>query len=399
MSSALRQRAPLLLFAGCLIHGLFPFTWFSGILSSGQVEHRDWYHLKIVADALLAGEHDTLYLLSGELEIHPGYYWRYPPFVLLLVAPLAWLPTYAAYWAIIGVQVAAMVITLRWLHRLHPVGSAVPVWVTSVMFSAPFMSVMVVGQNSAVMLMAVVGAAVLMGRGHPRLAWAVLGLLAFKPNWGIFVGLYALARRDWWGAGIMLAVVGGLVLVSLPLGPQLWLDFVDMFLANEQILAKYPVHKLITFKGTLQSFLGVGSWLSGLWALSALGLLGAAAWCWRQPAAATRHLGVVMLLAVVANPYASFYDALVLVLPATVWWSERARYQPWARRSIGVLIATMWLGEQLAFYWLPLLSGKVVAPVSMVGICATLWLLLEAHQCTRLGAEPSASHRQPDAAQ
>jgi hypothetical protein len=96
-----------------------------------------------------------------------------------------------------------------------------------------------------------------------------------------------------------------------------------------------------------------------------------------------RHLGLTLLLAVAVNPYASFYDALVLVLPATVWWADRALWRrgPWL--TVGILIAIAWCAEQYVYTWsnvLRPLGADWRPPFSLVGPAVTIWLLLAARE-------------------
>jgi hypothetical protein len=93
-----------------------------------------------------------------------------------------------------------------------------------------------------------------------------------------------------------------------------------------------------------------------------------------------------VLLVISANPFAFFYDALLLAIPATVWWAERDRWSrnPWL--IVGWLIALMWCSEQWLYSW-----GVVTArggvpwrpPVSIVGLSTAIWLILVGREAMR----------------
>jgi threonine/homoserine/homoserine lactone efflux protein len=58
-------------------------------------------------------------------------------------------------------------------------------------------------------------------------ACAVLALLAFKPNLGIFFGLYLIVRREWRGLAVMIAIVAiGLASIIATMG--WWFDWLRL---------------------------------------------------------------------------------------------------------------------------------------------------------------------------
>ncbi len=397
-SRALRS----LLFPFLALHSIFIAMWFVGVARNGPVLASDWHHLKIVADHFVAGDWSRLYAV-GEDALNPGFDWRYPPFALYLVAPLAWLPIPWAYGVLTGVEIAALLLSTWLLGRLEPFRDMRAEWFLAIVMSAPALTVLVTGQNSALILLCVVGAATLWTRGRMLPACAVLGLLAVKPNWGIVFGLLVVVRRDWAGAATMAGVAALLCLSSLPLGAQLWRDFVGVSVGNSFALVGYDAQRLITLRGFLDGLLGKGAPAMALWAIAAAGLLAAAIAAWRTRGSPLRHLGIGVLLAIAANPYGFFYDALVLAVPATVWWAERSR---WERRSwlgVGLLIAAAWCSEQWLYSWsvvAELAAGMSwVPPVSLVGPAASVWLLLASRQAWRAGrGEPDDADQAPIAA-
>jgi hypothetical protein len=220
----------------------------------------------------------------------------------------------------------------------------------------------------------------------------VLGLLAIKPNWGIVFGLLALVRREWKGAAAMAGVVLLLCALSLPLGLQLWADFVGVSVGHSFALAGYETQKLITLKAFLEGTIGRGNLAMMLWAIVAAALVVMAVLAWRATGTTLRHLGIGVLLAVAANPYAFFYDALVLAIPATAWWVERDR---WARKPwliVGGLIALMWCWEQWLYSWgaIGAAAGIQWRPsVSIIGPATAAWLILAAREAVRPTTSPT----------
>lgn len=372
---------PNLLFPFLVLHSIFPAMWLTTVVKTGPVPN-DWLHLKIVADHFVAGDWTHLYSV-GEQALNPGYFWRYPPFALYVVAPLAWLPAHWAYAVLAVVEVLALATSLWLLQRLEPFRRMRREWVLAIVLSAPALSTIITGQSSALIMLTVVGAASRWSDGHTVRACAILGLMAIKPNWGIVFGLMAIVRKEWKGATAMAGVALLLCALTLPLGLQIWVDFFNVSTANTDVLATYDPRKLITLRGFLEGLLGKSSLTLIAWELAAVALVLAAVLAWRAPGTPLRHLGTALLLAVAANPYASFYDALVLAVPATVWWAERERWGrgPWL--VVATLLAVVWCSEQWLYSWgvITKAAGLTWLPlVSVVGPASAVWLVLAAHQ-------------------
>ena len=383
-----RRRVRAALFPFLITHAVFPAMWLVSMLSNPPADG-DWHHLKTVADHFVAGDWSRLYVV-GEQALDPRYFWRYPPFALYVIAPLAWLSELWAYWVLVGLEVVAVAASLHLLQRLAPFREMRSEWILAVILSAPMLVLVVTGQSSGLILLCIVGATSLWTRGKVPAACAVLGLLAIKPNWGIVFGLLALARREWKGAAAMAGVTVLLCVSSLPLGLQLWADFLGISVGHSLALAGYETHKMITLRGFLEGAIGSGDLTLILWVMTATALVVMAVLAWRKPGPALRHISIGVLLAVAANPYGFTYDAVVLAVPATAWWAERDRWTrvPWL--IVGGLLALMWCWEQWLYSW----SAMAVAggirwrpPFSFIGPATAVWLVLAARQAIQ--GEPS----------
>jgi len=264
--------------------------------------------------------------------------------------------------------------------------------------SAPAVTTIMTGQSSALMLLCLVAAGCLWTQGRVVPACALLGLFALKPNWGIAFGLLALTRREWKGAAAMVGVVLAMCLLSAPLGRQLWVDFFRISLANDAVLEGFEPQKQITLKAFFEGVLGMGTAALAAWAVSALGLLATAIAAWRKPGPPMRHLGIAVLLTVAANPYAWFYDGLLLAVPATMWWAERRAWTRGAWLCVGWGIAVAWFAEYWASSWSVLIGGAEplwLPPVSIVGPLAAVWLVLAARQAAMAPADAAAEASSP----
>lgn len=379
-----RVRARELLFPVLVAHAIFPGLWLIRVVSSGP-EPNDWLHLKVVANHFVSGDWARLYAV-GENALNPGYFWRYPPFALYLVAPLAWLPDVWAYALLAGVEIGALVASLYLLQRLAPFREMRSEWVLAVAFSAPALTTVITGQSSALIMLCVVLAATLWSREKVVRSCALLGLLAIKPNWGVVFGLFGIMKGARRGVAMMVGSVAVLCAATVPLGWQLWKDFLSVSLSNGAILADYDPSRQITLRAFLEWLFGQNELAFALWVIMAASLTLMTALAWRVRGPALRHLGLALLLAVAVNPYASFYDALVLAVPATVWWAERDDWErgPWL--TVGWLVALAWTSEQWQYSWglvLRAIGLEWLPPVSLVGPVAATWLVLAARQAAR----------------
>ena len=384
MRGRLHRTVRFVLFPFLAAQAIFPAMWLLFVTRNGPAAG-DWHHLKVVADHFVAGDWSRLYAV-GEQALDSRFFWRYPPFALYVVAPLAWLPDVWAYALLVAVEVAAVAASLWMLRRLEPFRNMRAEWFLAIVLSAPMLGTLVTGQSSALVMLCIVGAASLWTRGKVIHACAVLGLLAIKPNWGLVFGLMAIVRREWKGVAAMAGIAALLCALSLPLGLQLWADFLGVSVGHAFALAGYDVQKQITLRSFLEGTLGTGDVALVVWAVAAIALVVAAVLAWHAPGPPLRWLGIGVLLAVSANPYAFFYDALTLAVPATVWWAERDRWKrkPWL--VVGALLALTWCSEQWLYSWgvLAMSAGAPWRPpVSIVGLTTAIWLLLAARQAMR----------------
>jgi glycosyl transferase family 87 len=373
------------LFPFLAAHTIFPVMWVVNVFHYPPVTG-DWHLLKTVADHFMAGDWSRLYTV-GAGALDPRFPWRYPPFALYVVAPLAWLPDVWAYSALAGVEVLAVAAALRLLQRLEPFRDMRAEWVLAIVLSAPMLTTIVAGQSSGLIMLCIAGAASLWARGEVTRAGAVLGLLAIKPNWGIVFGVMAVVQRKWNGAWAMAGVAALLCALTLPLGFQLWADFLGNSVGPSFRLEGQDPWDQITLRAFLEGTMGRGDLTLVLWTVAATALVIAAVLAWRTPGPPLRHLGIGVLLGVSVNPYAFFYDALVLAIPATVWWAERDRWNrtPWL--IVGALLALMWCWEQWLYSWDWLATAAGIPwwrpRVSIVGFVTPIWLVLAAREARR----------------
>lgn len=326
-----------------------------------------------------------------------GYHWLYPPYMLYPYAVASLLPPLAYYGLTVVEILAATGLGLWFLRRSLEKTGDFEMLSLLVLASAALNGTVVTGQHSAILLAAIAGAAWAMGEERPVVAGVFLGVLGIKPNWAAFFVLWLVVTRRWRELAAM-AVVGAIMIAStLPLGLEVWREYlsetprvIDKFLRNT---GGQPVHKLITFEaftrstlGTQNEALGNGSWIL-LEIVAAIGALVA----WFRARSAMEEVAMTVLVLVAANVYVVFYDALVLALPAAVWWMRRDRYPPILWWAIAAAASGFWLWQWFSLYgpWndhLPSLAGGFLV----------IWIVAEA---LRLLRTPSTESHQRGASQ
>jgi hypothetical protein len=355
-------------------HLFFPIAWLWSQAASGQPDQRDWYYMRLAGERFLQRDWPSIYS-----SVDDGFLWRYPPFALYLAALLAVLHPRTAYWLMVLVAVGALATTLFLIRQaLHPPDFGVVA--LAVATSAAFTSVLVTGQNSPLIALMIAAGLWSLLRGNKTLPFVFFGLLAIKPNWLPVFAVYALIRRNFRGFTIMVAVGVGFILAALPLG--ITDDFVDASFRNSELLTDFPAYKLIT----MRSFLGALTDFAALWVVVLVVLGACGIYVWR-PASKTpipRQLAVVILITITANLYVAFYDGLVIMIPAIIWWASRNTYSSQtAWRTIGGLIAFIWVWDQAVFFYagaarsLGLITAGTPS-LSLVGPALALWVLVEA---------------------
>lgn len=351
----------------------------------------DWFVLREVARSFLAGDWSSLY---SDRQLTSGtYYFRYPPFVLYLIAPLAVIPPTVAYVLVCVTQLTAAAFTLWLLCRIRR-PAEMRIVIAGVFGSAALSHVINSGQNSALLALVIGGAAYCWASGRNVLAGACIGLLACKPNWLPVFGAFVLWRGGL-RAGAALALTTALMFLStLPLGAGLWGEFFGMTARAGRIAAIYDAYMEITLLASLKSMLGwtVLAKIAWVGSVAVLMVLVVRAICDRRPMG--RAVALITLFTLVANPYVSFYDGFVLMVPATLWIAHRDEYPRRAWWIIGGLITTYWLWDMAIFYYKSVVPILAEPRVSAAGIILTGWLLTEALArplSARLASRPPAS--------
>lgn len=337
-----------------------------GAWSSAEIERRDYIVFVEVGRRLLDGALDEVY--DGPLRRFP---FLHPPPVIVLSAPVGVLEPRVAFVVLGLLSFAALAISILALRRLDDRRDEHDVVWLGLLASAPWSIALVLGQPAPLLLAAYALALAALRHGRDAAAGLGFGALLVKPHLALAPlawMLVARRRRALAGFAAFALLLGA---VSLLAGLARWPEWARAIARaiGEVSGARIALWKQHTWLAFLRGlFPAWGAWLG--WALAALPL-GALTLRRVRAEASVLRVGALLVLATIAlAPYAYFYDALLLVVPAAALWLERERYPRWALASLAVVVALTFAWQHVGFFALQ--RGLAVG-----GLLSTAWLGLE----------------------
>ena len=276
----------------------------------------------------LDGEWESLYDVDVQQRAQAGLldepsrflYFAYPPPVAALYAPLA------------GVD-------YRWAYLLHTLLMAVALWGAVALarpavplvdrYPAASFAVALVafptyravtgGENTALTLLLVVAALRFERSNNPTASGAMVGLLFYKPQFGVIFLLLLVVRRSWKAAAAASTVAAGMWALSASLmgigwAEEWWARATDFAALNADLNAA----NFVSLSGALEHVFGTVGEVLG-WVLAAVGVVWLVIYWWRDPKADPVVVyAFTAAVAVLALPQALFYEAGLLLLLGAV---------------------------------------------------------------------------------
>jgi len=352
------------------------YLWIASVCSApDSLLGHDWVMFYRVGEAVRAGQWDTIYAPSTDFPF------VYPPYAIYLFAPLGWLTPTWAYVVCVAIAYLEFVLSIWILSRLMPARRQQLFLVTSLaLASAPWLGLTITGHLSVLYLLSILAGWLAWRNQKPLLAGLAFSVLLVKPNLGIPFALLFLAKRQGRLLGAMLMGAGVLVAVTAPLGLNAWQAWWDASrnFAHLYDIGTCSMTKQLTLFSLWQLLLvyRVPALVVKLtWALTVAPLFLGLVLVWRGPLTAaklTRLSGVSVLFLVAANPYLYFYDGLLLVIPAALWYLRGNEYSSRQRhRLCGVFLTLIYLWGYCLF-----IPG-VPLPLSLIGLLSAAWCGVE----------------------
>jgi arabinofuranan 3-O-arabinosyltransferase len=248
--------------------------------------------------------------VSHEFE---GYYgWPYPPTFLFVAATLAVLPYLFAAIVWLAATLAAYAATLGGI-----LGGR-----TGVLLALGFPGVLwnaTAGQNGFLTAALIGGTLGLLER-HPALAGVCLGLLTYKPQFGLFFPLVLIADRRWLTLAVAAAVAIGIAVASwFAFGSASWQAFIHWMPITSRIVLGEgggDFSRLQSLFGLVRSHGGSAQLAWTVQAIGSLAVAVAITWLWRSRLPYDLKAAGLACGVLLATPYLYMYDVVVLAVAA-----------------------------------------------------------------------------------
>ena len=295
------------------------------------------------------------------------YGWHYPPFFLGLAGLLATMPYWLALIAWQGVTLLLYLLAMRAIVSPHPEVASDRLWLLlALAFPAVFINL---GQaHNGFLTAALIGAALTQLDRRPLVAGMLIGLLAYKPQFGPLIPLVLIATGRWrvFAAAAATAAVMTIA-VTLAFGVDVW----SAFLATGKFTRTVVLEQGGTGWYKIQSvFSWVRMWGGGLalaYAAQGAVMLAVAAaliWLWRSPAAFPLKAAGLLIGSLLATPYSLDYD-LMLLAPAIAYLALDG-----FARGFGAYEKTI-----LAALWIVPLVARSVPQATLIPLAVPVMLL------------------------
>jgi len=279
-------------------------TDFSNVYAAGQ----------LTREGRAADAYDPALQHAAEKRVFgpgtPFFGWHYPPFFLMAAAALAALP-YA--WALL----AWMVLTLpAYLAAMRAICPRPETLLVAAAFPAVFNNIGH-GQNGF-LTAALLGGALLWLERRPLLAGILLGLLGYKPQFGILIPLVMLVTGRWTVIGSACATLAALSAVTwLVLGAGVWNAFSGSAAFSREVVLEAGATGWEKIQSIFSAVRNLGAPIEIAYAAQAALLLALAlslVSLWRGRAAYELKAAALAIACLLATPYVLDYDLMVLAV-------------------------------------------------------------------------------------
>lgn len=306
------------------------------------------------------------HFLAEQAATAPGVqysFFYYPPIFLLLCAPLAKLPYMAAFLLFEGAQLALYLAVAR--RVLRPAGIT---WLAPALAFPSVAWSLGIGQNS-LLTASLFGGGLLLLERRPALAGMVLGLLCYKPHFGVLLPVALAAGRHWRAFGGAAATVVALAAISLGLfGWETWHDYLLAFAGAGNVYGsgKVDLGGYVTPYGAALLLGAAPGLAASLQVVVFLVVAPLVAVVWRRGAPLAARASVLIAGTLLAVPLALFYDLLPLAL--CIFWlagqGRRDGFLPWEKLVLASLylvpLVSRYVGDGIHVSLGPLASGAVL---------------------------------------
>ncbi len=275
-----------------------------------------WAAGRLALDGHAAAAYDWTLHKAAEVRAvghaFDNYYgWHYPPTFFFAAASLALMPyaTAAVVW--LAATLAAYVAAVRAIIS-ERAGIFVALGFPAALWNAT------AGQNGFLTAALIGGTLTLMER-RPALAGICLGLLSYKPHFGLLFPIALIAGCRWRViVAAAIVTVGMAVLSWLAFGTASWQAFFDWMPTTSHVVLGQggaDWSRLQSLFGLVRAHGGGESLAWGIQIAGTIALAGAIAWIWRSTPAFELKAAALSCAALLATPYLYTYDLVALAIP------------------------------------------------------------------------------------
>lgn len=240
----------------------------------------------------------------------PFYGWHYPPFFFAIAFLVAAVP-YG--WGLAIWLMASFAAYLAMLRAILPRSETLLI---AAAFPAVFINIGH-GQNGFLTAALLGGAMHFLDR-RPWLSGVLIGVLAYKPQFGMLIPVALLAGQRWNAIAAASATVGALAALSYAiLGVDVWYAFLDSMKFTQTIVLEQGDTGWEKIQSIFSAARNLGANVPTAYAIQgalALLLAGGIAWLWHSDAAFELKAAALALGSLLATPYVLDYDLVVLAV-------------------------------------------------------------------------------------
>jgi len=240
----------------------------------------------------------------------PFYGWHYPPFFLMVAALLALLPYSAALFCWLAVSLPAFIAAI---YTIVPRRETL---LTALAFPAVFVNISH-GQNGFFTAALLGGCLMLLDR-RPVFAGVLLGLLSYKPQFGVLIPLALLVTGRWTTIFSAMGTVALLIVTTTALfGVDIWHAFAESGTFTRTVVLETGGTGWEKIQSLFSAVRMWGASIDAAYAAQgalALTLAISIVWLWRSQAAFELKAAALCIASLLATPYVLDYDLVVLGL-------------------------------------------------------------------------------------
>lgn len=319
-----------------------------------------------------AGAFDVLKIFAREVAAVPAntsvFLWHYPPTFNLVIAPLAYVPYPVALagWLAVTLAFYLMLVRLVSDHRYA--------MLFALALPATFVNLMH-GQNGYLNTALLGGGLLLLDR-RPWVAGVLIGLLVYKPHFGVLLPLLLAVQGRWKTfTSAAITAVAFCALSYVAYGQEPWLAFfanfdrVSLILEN-RFLPWSKIPSVFVMVAGLGVPMKVAYVVHGA---VAAGLAVATLYAWRRSGPQTLKVALAIPAILAVSPYCFDYDLVLLALPIGLLADHGRRVALAAGSRFAMVLAAV---APLAFQPLAYRTDVQLMPLSILLLYAVIWKTL-----------------------